>query len=112
MIEQKNKELSFLDNWKDDVSVQDENVESLESVVENNKVTNNDVKETVVENNKDINNESEDEEIEVFDPDDIYINMGRNVIPLNVNNLLIGSYIISVYSEDNTLLNKLQIIKE
>ena len=74
MIEQKNKELSFLDNWKDDVSVQDENVESLESVVENNKVTNNDVKETVVENNKDINNESEDEEIEVFDPDDIYIN--------------------------------------
>lgn len=44
--------------------------------------------------------------------DDIYINMGRNVIPLNVNNLLIGSYIISVYSEDNTLLNKLQIIKE
>ena len=74
MIEQKNKELSFLDNWKDDVSVQDENIESLESVVENNKVTNNEVKKSVVENNKDINNESEDEEIEVFDPDDIYIN--------------------------------------
>ena len=41
MNEANNNEYSFLDNWRDDIDMKDEDIETLENVVENKEVSNN-----------------------------------------------------------------------